>query len=260
MSVYRSVRAAGVDLCERGGYDVETTERADQPAAVATPTDDAVGLVDEPRPIAVEALDESTVEPGSVLPRLSNALDDGRDCLFVVPDPEDGDTVAQVVASVLSAPTGVAEDAPEGRQFYSGVDRIPLSDGTYACARAPADRLRWREVEAGADRPRLELSAGSEIFAVLEHVDALATPERHAFQHAYRRGAEGRFEVTEREEIIDTFGGVSAMRRGGYTPVAMPLVPEHLFPPESSPERAWSVCTAREDPTVYGPDGADVWP
>lgn len=260
MSVYGSVRAVGVGLCEQAGYEVSTPGRSDRPAAIATPTDDAVGLVDDPRPIAIEALTESTVGPGAVLPRLCAALEAGRDCLFVVPDPEDGDTVAQVVTSVLAAPTGVAEADPDGRRFYSGADRIPLSDGTYACARAPAERLRWREVTTGADRPRLELSAGTEVFAVLEHVDALATPDRGVFQHAYRRGANGRFEVTERGEVIDTFPGVSAMRRGGYAPVPMPLVPEHLFPTDSDPGRAWAVCTAREDPTVYGPDGPHEWP
>lgn len=259
MTVYASVRDVGVDLCRRAGYTVETFDDSGHAPVVATPGPESPGLVDDPRPVVVEPLTEADVGPSGVVPRLASALEDDRDCLFVVPDPGEDDAVASVVASVLSTPTALAADAPEGRQFYSGPDRIPLSDGSYACARAPAADLRWREVTVGADRPRLELSVGDEVLAVLADVDALATPDRASFRHAYARTDEGRFAVTERGEVVAEFGGVRAMRRGGYTPVAMPLVPEHLFPPGTDPGRSWAVCTAREDPVVYGPDGRSQW-
>lgn len=256
MAVYASLRTAGVELCRQAGYTV-----ADEPGpTVADPGPDARGITGEPRPIAVEPLSAATVGPESVVPRLAGAVGSGRDCLFVVPAPEGSDAVARTVASVLAAPTGLAADEPEGRQFYSGPDRVPLSDGTYACARAPADTLQWREVAAGADHPRLALSVGTEVAAVLDGVDALATPDRERFRHAYARSDTGRFEVFERGEVVDSFGGVAAMRRGGYTPVSMPLVPEHLFPADTDPGRSWAVATAGEDPTVFTPDGTGVWP
>jgi len=253
--VYASLREAGIRRCERAGYDVETRGEG----AVATPGTGAVGLVDRPRELTVEPLGENDVTPGVVVHRLARALRDGRDCLFVVPAPGGGDALARVVASVLAAPTALAADDPEGRRFYSGADRVPLSDGTYACVRAPADRLQWREVAVGADRPRLELSVADEVAAVLESVDALSGPDRAAFRHAYARGEDGRFRVFERGEAVDTFGGVRAMRRAGYTPVAAPLVPEHLFPADTTPGRSWGVCTPADD-RVYGPDGSRAWP
>jgi hypothetical protein len=179
--------------------------------------------------------------------------------LFVVPAPDGSEALARVVASVLRRPTALAADEPEGRRFYSGPDRIPLSDGSYACVRAPPERLQWREVAVGADRPRLELSVADEVVAVLEHVDALAAPDRASFRHAYSRGDGGRFRVDERGETVDAFASIGAMRRAGYTPVAMPLVPEHLFPSEGTPGRAWSVTPVTGD-TVFGPDGARPWP
>lgn len=256
---YPSVRAAGVERCREAGYDVETATDPGEPPALATPTADAVGLVDEPRPVAIEPLTEADVGPEAVVPRLAAALDAGQDCLFVTPAPNDGEALARVVASVLETPTALAADEPEGRRFYSGPDRVPLSDGSYACVRAPADRLQWREVRVGADRPRLELSAADEVVAVLEHVDALACPSRETVRHAYSR-TDGQFEVTERGEVIDSFASVTAMRRAGYTPVAMPLVPEQLFPADSDPTRAWGVCSVADDGPVFGPDGSRNWP
>jgi hypothetical protein len=259
MVVYPSVREAGVERCERAGYDVVTTDDPGEAPAVATPTAAAVGLVDDPRPIAVEPLGEDTVGPEAVVPRLASALAADRDCLFVTPAPGGGDALARLVASICQTPTALAADEPEGRRFYSGPDRVPLSDGSYACVRAPADSLRWREVRTGADRPRLELSVADEVAAVFEHVDALADPDRASFRHAYRRNDRGQFEVRERGAAVDRFPSVAAMRRGGYTPVAMPLVPEHLFPDGSDPERAWAVCAIGDD-TVFRPDGPGPWP
>ena len=258
MVVYPSVLEAGVERCERAGYTVSRPGPGDAPG-VATPAEDAVGLVDEPRPVAVEPLGEDTVGPEAVVPRLASALDAGRDCLFVVPAPNGGDALARVVASVLARPTALAADEPEGRRFYSGPDRVPLSDGSYACVRAPPERLQWREVEVGADRPRMELSVADEVAAVLADVDALAAPDRASFRHAYSRAETGRFEVSERGDVVESFGGVTELRRAGYTPVAMPLVPEHLFPAGSEPGRSWGVCSVAGD-VVYGPDGAADWP
>lgn len=255
---YPSVQAVGVERCREAGYTVETATDPGDPPALATPTVDAVGLVDDSRPIAIEPLTEADVGPEAVVPRLAAALDAGQDCLFVTPAPNGGDALARIVASVCETPTALAADNPEGRRFYSGPDRIPLSDGSYACVRAPAERLQWREVRVGADRPRLELSAADEVVAVLEHVDGLAAPDRTTFRHAYSRTG-GLFEVTEREEVINSFVSVAAMRRAGYTPVAMPLVPEHLFPAAGDPTHAWGVCSVAPDAPLFGPDGARDW-
>ncbi|WP_276271094.1 hypothetical protein [Haloarcula litorea] len=261
MPVYPSVRDHGVALCERAGYDVTVRDDLRGPPALATPGEDAVGLVDagDPRPVAIEPLTEADVGPAGLVPRFANALREGRDCLFVVPSTEStGTTLTQVVATVLGEPACVAEAGPEGRHFYKGPDRVPLSDGTYACARAPAADLQWREVRVDEGRPRLELSVGTEVVAVFEHVDALADAGRHAVQHAYRRADDGRFEVTEGQEVVERFPGPTAMRRGGYAPVPMPLVPEHLFPGDADRSR-WAVCQPDGGRNVLTTAGLHAW-
>lgn len=257
---YPSVRASGVDRCTRAGYDVETTRGAGNPPALATPTPEALPLVDDVRPIAIEPLTEAEVGPDAVVPRLAAAVNADQDCLFVTPAPNGADALARVVASVLDTPTALAADEPEGRRFYSGPDRVPLSDGSYACVRAPADRLQWREVGVGAERPRLELAAADEVVAVFDHVDALSCPDRAAVRHAYARNDDGQFAVTERGEVVATFPGVTAMRRAGYTPVSMPLVPEHLFADGADPTRSWAVCSVADDSPLFTPDGECDWP
>ena len=261
MPVYPSVRDHGVALCERAGYDVTVDEALHGPTAVADPTADAVGLVDpqQPRPVAIEPLTEADIGPAGLVPRFADALRADRDCLFVVPSTADtGTTITQVVATVLGDPSCVAADDPEGRRFYKGPDRVPLSDGSYACARASTADLQWREVRVDEGRPRLELSVGTEIVAVFEHVDALAAPGRHAFQYAYRRADDGRFEVTEGEEVVERFPGPTAMRRGGYAPVPMPLVPEHLLPDDADTSR-WAVCQPDGGDDVLTAAGLHAW-
>lgn len=261
MPVYPSVRDHGVSLCERAGYEVTVRDGLGGPAAVADPTEDAVGLVDpeHPRSVAIEPLTEADIGPDGLVPRFADALREDRDCLFVVPSTDEtGTTLTQVVATVLGDPTCVAADGPDGRQFYKGPDRVPLSDGTYACARASTADLQWREVRVDDDRPRLELAVGTEIIAVFEHVDALASAGRHAFQYAYRRADDGQFEVTEGDAVVARFPGPTAMRRGGYAPVPMPLVPEHLMP-EGADLSRWAVCQPDGGQDVLTAAGLQAW-
>jgi len=170
MPVYPSVRDHGVALCERAGYEVTVLDGHGGPAAVADPTDDAVGLADpeRPRSVAIEPLTEADIGPDGLVPRFADALREDRDCLFVVPSTDDtGTTLTQVVATVLGEPACVAADGARGRQFYKGPDRVPLSDGSYACARASTADLQWREVPLDDGPPRLELSVGTEIVNAL---------------------------------------------------------------------------------------------
>jgi hypothetical protein len=259
MSLYPSVRDHEIAICEQAGYEVELANDVGDPPALATPTGDAVGLCGEPRPIAIEPLTGADVGPEGTVPRLAAAVRENRDCLFAVPSRENsGTTIARMIAAVLSDPGCLADEGPDGRHFYKGPDRVPLSDGSYACARAPQAELQWREVVVDTDRPRLELTVGTEIVAVFEHVDALADAGRHAFQHAYHRTDDGQFAVTANGEIVERFVGPTAMRQAGFTPVPMPLVPEHLFPDGADLTR-WGVCQPGDDAVVRTARGRHEW-
>jgi hypothetical protein len=234
----RRVAAVEDDLRERG----DTLE----PDDLATVTrGDHGGLLERDAPIAVEPIADG--RPLSVVSAVANAAHEGRVPVLV------GDEEALSAAeSLLSAPFALAGHAEGRRQFHTVEDRIMLTDGTFACAADDGD-LQWAEDEtrAEAEDPRLQLSVGGDVVAVFDSVEGLTCPgpEPEAFPLRYGRGEDGRFRVFDREGVVGQYTSIGAMRRDGYRPVPLPLVPEHHV--RHSPELARAVRLAVvEDGTV----------
>jgi hypothetical protein len=266
-----TLRRRGVDACERLGYTVDRPDRGPPAVGVAGP--DARPLPGGRRPdrIAVEPLDSASVTPTMLISRLWNDRANGRAALFVVPE-----AALESALSVLSPPAFVRARTDAGhRTFYDGPDRVPLAEGGYAAVRTDARRLAWVEEpatgpldaagpgpaaggdasgarearsrngpsDAEGDGPRLVLQDGDAVLAVLDGVDALSCPPADRFPYAYRRGEDKRFHVTDRDgREVGVYDSVTAMRANAYHPVAMPLVPEHVFADVSerpSLRRSW---------------------
>jgi len=202
------------------------------------------------RALGLEPLAEA--DPTTVLSRLWTNQEHDRGTIFLVPD----SIVAEGVETVLAPPVGAATSDGDGRVFYAGPDRVPLSEGGYAAVPTGTE-LEWRETaesfpagiddadagtatdtDAGAETDaaetasegRLELRADGEPLAVLSGVDELNCPPRGRFPYAYERDDDKRIRVRDYAgRPVETFGGVSAMREGGFRPVPAPLVPEHML-------------------------------
>ena len=232
------VAAVEDDLRERGD-----TLETDGPAAVAR--GDHGGLLERDAPLAIEPLGNG--RPLSVVSAVANAADEGRVPVLV------GDRTALAAAeSLLASPFALAGHAEGRRQFHTVEDRIMLTDGAFACVADDGD-LRWTESEsrAATETPRLELSVGGDVVAVFDSVDGLTCPgpEPAAFPFRYSRGDDGRFRVFDHEGVVGQYTGVGAMRRDGFRPVPLPLVPEHHL--RHHPELARAVRLAVvEDGTV----------
>ncbi len=241
------LRDAGIRLCAASGYDVRRPTDGGEPPGVAVPTDTADPPVgDGTRPIGIEPVREPT--PTTVLSRVWANRRDGRDTLFVVPD---RDTHAELT-DLLRPPVGVAaEDAHGCRTFFNGPDRVPLAGGGYAAVEGRPD-LTWRETPAesrtgrsGSDDHRLELRADGAMVATFNGTDALGCPPREAVPFRYERGADKLFRVIDATgRVVGTFTGVKALRTR-FTPVPMPLVPEHMF--DRSIAGHWDVRVASDD-------------
>lgn len=202
------------DLRDRG-FTVET----DGPAPVASdgPTD--LAGVDAP----LELLTLHDDSPLTVISAVANAAHEGNVPVLVVDDHDyDG------VRDLLAPPFALAGREDGARQFHTAEDRIQLTDDTFACVAESGD-LAWREADAEADSPPLELTAGGETVAVLESIDGLACPgpSPSAFRHRYDRGENRRFRVHDGNSVVGTYAGVTAMCQAGIRPVPLPLVPEH---------------------------------
>jgi hypothetical protein len=115
--------------------------------------------------------------------------------------------------------------------------------------------------------PRLVLQDGDAVVAVLDGVDALSCPPADRFPYAYRRGEDKRFHVTDSHgREVGVYDSVTAMRANAYHPVAMPLVPEHVFADASdgpSVRRSWALLGVDDDGRpgrVYTADGSTTVP
>ncbi len=246
-----SLLTAGVKRCRRRGYDVRRPDDGGEPPGVAVPGGDADPPFGPARALGLEPLAEA--DPTTVLSRLWTNQEHDRGTVFLVPD----SIVAEGVETILAPPVG-ADTGGDGRVFYAGPDRVPLREGGYAAVPTGTE-LEWRETsesfpteidadDAGAaastdtnatagDAPtetasdgRLELCADGEPLAVLSGVDELNCPPRGRFPYAYERDGDKRIRVRDYAgRPVETFGGVSAMREGGFRPVPAPLVPEHML-------------------------------
>lgn len=244
----------GKTVLERAGYEVRT----EGGAVVGVPHGATRRLTGTDRPVEVVTVDARETEPAALVPRYASVLADGRDALFVVPDV---DALAAGV-EVLDAPYCLAaEDESRCRTFYDGPDRVPLANGRYALA--PAGDLLWRERDppetddgdrTGSDRKQVVLEDGGEVLARFDDVDALSCPPADAFPLSYARGSDKAFHVYDRwGRELGRFGTIRAMREHDFEPVAMPLVPEHLFD-GGSLVGTWAV-VAEGTSTVHAADG-----
>ena len=233
----------GVRACEDRGYAVRRPESGRDPPALAEPTRGTTAFASD-RPVAVEPLAAPEVTPTTLVSRLWDDVDRGREALFVLP----ADRVREA-REILSDPPFLADESPAGeRTFYSGPDRVPLAEGGFALAR-PAGEYRWAEEPAseverdgGAVGTRLVLRAGNGPIAVLPGTDALDCPPAGRFPFSYARGGEGRIRVRSAAgEPVHSADGVRALGDAGFEPVPMPLVPEHVFEDPARAARSWSI-------------------
>jgi hypothetical protein len=253
-----SLDRARAALRERG-YTVATPEDRAAPAAVATPGPDASPLDPVDGGIALEPLETRSrirrsrdaatppVDPTRVVDAVAAAAERDLTCTFVV-----GERAAAGVREVLTDPPGVRAVEDGCRTFYDVPDRLSTGEGL-ACVRTD-DPPVWREEPAtggvtdesdpratadrtgldragGTDRPtRLVLAAGGGVHAAFDDYAALACPTAEAFPYTYRREADKRVHVRNRDgREVGVYSSIRAMKADAYRPVADPLVPEiHL--------------------------------
>lgn len=236
-------------MAARRGYQVNRPETRTEPPAVAVGGPDIEPIAsDQGDPLSEFALEPVlSPDPTMVLSRhWSNRAED-RMTAFVAPTT----SVATAVEDLLRPPVGVVREGSDGcRTFFNGPDRVPLDGGGYAALDRVSD-IVWREVpgdepraRVSTDRTRLELVADSTPRIELDGVDALKCPPSFRFPYQYQRLDDKRFHVVDAAgREVGTFASVAALKTR-FTPVPMPLVPDHLF--DGSIAGTWTVIDAAE--------------
>ncbi|WP_435360912.1 hypothetical protein [Haloarchaeobius sp. DFWS5] len=244
----------GAAVLRRAGYEVP----GGGGRTVGERPNDTDALLREDTSIVVESVAAGSVDAETLVPRLANALAREQSVLFVVPS----EAAVGSALHVLDAPYCVAQETETRcRTFFNGPDRVPLENGRYALAQA--GEYVWREVDpeeaeldgrTGSDRKEVVLTGDGERIAVFADVDALSCPRADAFPFSYERGEDKQFHVYRRDgSEVGLFGSIRAMRENGFTPVPMPLVPEHVFE-RGSLAGSWAV-VALDSFTLHTVDG-----
>jgi hypothetical protein len=239
----RSPAAAAVaGQFETRGYEAVWPTDRGVPDCVLRPAAGAespLARIEAGRELAVEAL--PSADPTAVVDAVAAAVREERFALFAA-DPR----TASAIEGVLTDPPAVrAVDDDGHRTFYSVPDRLRVGDAGFAAVRADG-ALVWREEAGGGvtgdDRTRLLLEADGRVQAAFEDYAALACPSPGAFPYTYRREADKRIHVGNRDgREVGVYGSIRAMKANAYRPVPDPLVPEVHLPEGTRLSRAWAV-------------------
>lgn len=242
-------------------FSIERPETRAEPPAIATRGDHHFGI---------EPLTADDATPTTVVSRIGHALERDRRALFVVGD----DSTEAALRELLAEPALLVADADGRRTFHAGPDRIPLESGGYACLHydGPDEPdIVWRETDtplgpvpsvADVDPtaltdegtpaiPRLVCELDGRVVAVFGGVESLRTPPETAVPYRYRRDPHDKqFRVfrTDDDVVVETCSGISALKRAGYHPLPMPLVPEHVLGSGARIGDAWALLRVDDDP------------
>lgn len=217
----------GYEVSERNGYTL---------AEPLTETD-RIGVPGSLRIVTADT------DPTVLLEAIGSASRAGETALFVA-HPDD----ASAVKRVLTDPPGLAAQTDRTRRFYSVPDRLPAGGKGLACCRAENEPV-WREEPVdGGDR--FVLYADGDPITAFESLEELSCPSATAFEYAYRRDDDGRFQVEKLAtgRTVGRFASVRELRRNAYRPVPVPLVPEAVV--EGYLPEAWGLATVDGDRVV----------
>lgn len=177
---------------------------------------------------SVAVTEPHDADPLTVVSHIANAVHGGYVPVLIA-----NEATSEPLHSVLSRPFLLRDEHNGGRVFHPVEDRIQLSDGSFACIETTGP-IQWLEGPAATDEgraatddPQLHCRVGEKTTVVLDSVESLRCPSAAPFPLRYERGNDRRFRVLDGEQVVGTFGSVTAMKVAGYRPLPLPLVPEH---------------------------------
>lgn len=200
----------------------------------------AIWALTQGTPATLEAETSTIEKPERTLANLRKAVNDGRMCLFAVPDgtAEGGDLAhwARRGENIFTTDGDLTfvKDVIDGkRHFYNKKAQLEVGSGAVALRPAPADGgrtppLKWVET---ADGLVCRDAKSGEVHACLDGVEALADPPSGAFP-AYReidRSTDTRIVWTGGQEL--RYGSQEEVA-ADWRPIRAPFVPEQEFDQE----------------------------
>lgn len=228
-----------------------------------------------PDELNIEAEKATETKPKQVLKNLAKAVEDGRDCVFVVRDGKhEGSGLAghaNRILNPLSNPPYVnkmieREDGKADPRFYNKNSRIsiPSRSQTYALYGVNEDsgstQAVWkRDAETG--EIILENKEGDEL-AKFDDIEDFKNPQPEDFPYTFTYdNSQHAAVVTDRDgNQVDKFestankGPSEVMTDNGYKKIPEPFIPEIEFPGDGTPdEDQWHIVVIPHSERDYGP-------
>lgn len=224
--------------------------------------------------LALEAESTTYTKPKQPLKNLAKAMDDGRDCVFIVkdgsgdPDADGFDYYANKLLNVLRNPPYVrqfiepdAPDAAHDRHFYNKNAKIKLPDRKQMFAiREEGGSAVWR---TDGEKLALEDSNSGERLAEFNSIEGLDSCAPSDFPYTYQYdSSQGAVIVRERSgEKVETFSSTAdstpteVLFDNGYAKIPEPFIPEREFPTgEAAPsEDHWHIVVIPDSDKDHGP-------
>lgn len=192
-----------------------------------------IGALTEGAPATLEAETSTIEKPERTLANLRKAVNDGRTCLFTVPDGGDlaywarrGENIVTIDGEL----TFVKEITDGDRHFYNKRAQLEGADGAVAVRPAPDDGGRTPSIEwvDTGDALVCRDATGGTVHARLDDIAALAEPPVKAFP------AVREFDHSDESWIVRERGrayryGSRDELRADWRPIRAPFVPEREF-------------------------------
>lgn len=224
-----------------------------------------------PNKLNIEAEKATESKPKQVLKNLSKAVEEGRDCVFVVRDGKHENSGlaghANRIINHLNNPPYInemieREDGKADKRFYNKNSRVSIPSRSQTYALKPDDNSEsiWKQdVETG--EIILENKNGEE-YAKFDNIEDFKNPQPEDFPYTFHYdNSQHAVVITDRNgDQIEKFESTKSksptevMENNGYKKIPEPFIPEIEFPGDGTPDKdRWHLIVIPHSDRDYGP-------
>lgn len=197
-------------------------------------------------------------KPKQTIKNLAKADKDGRKAIFLVEEGEDKfERWGVKCEEIFCRPPFVREiDEYGNRWFYTESTKMTLDDGFHPLQKGNRKSTVWKERNGDSGNEIvLEDPDDGSVITSFKDISELSKPSKISFPYSYDydRSREKVIIRNDKGNEVETFENTEEMsKKGNYTPIREPLIPEKLFSGGTYPDRdMWEVVILPDKESDY---------